>query len=158
MGSMGAVIIMKAAVIILAFVAAASAVTYKGTQTIKVGKKSYKCTFNIQYSTDPATCKKKTVKYKPGLKKNSKFTIEHNGATISGTTAKNKISSCNVASTAPPTEAPPTPAAPTEGPTEGPTVAPTEGPAPGSTGWQDLSDQDAQECLGQAGPSGQYPG
>merc|ERR1712080_755817 len=103
MGSMGAVIIMKAAVIILAFVAAASAVTYKGTQTIKVGKKTYKCTFNIEYSTDPATCKKKTVKCKPALKKNTKFTIEHNGATISGTTAKNKISSCKVAYTAPTT-------------------------------------------------------
>merc|ERR550519_1174506 len=113
---------MKALAIILAFVAVASAVTYKGTQTLKVGKKNYKCTFNIQYSTDPAKCQKKTVKCKPALKKATNYKIEHNGATISGKTAKNKVSSCAVAYTAPTTEAP----APTSGPVDNP-------PAPSNT-------------------------
>merc|ERR1711934_859383 len=95
----GAVIIMNTLVIFLAALSAASALTYKGTQSLKIGKKTYKCTFNIAYTTK--ACQKKTVKCKPNPTKPIKFAIKTKDATISVTTAKNKISACKVAANAP---------------------------------------------------------
>jgi len=112
------------ALLFLSAIIGALAGTYKGTQSKKIGRKTYKCTFNINYTTSPPKCGQKTVKCKPGVKKTVKFApIDVGDGTVTVSVAKNKVTACKVeakASTEPATTNPPPTTVPP--PTAGPVI------------------------------------
>lgn len=73
---------------------------YKGIQSVKVGKKTYKCSFNIAYTATACIKKTATVKCRPKTNKLTlKFPkIDADDATLDVTVFKNKIKTCKVAS------------------------------------------------------------
>lgn len=89
---------MKTLVILLSLIALAAAKmkTYKGLQSVNVGKKTYKCNLNIQYSTSPPKCGKVIAKCKPLPKKAITVSVSTGDATISFQVVKKKYKDCTV--------------------------------------------------------------